>query len=100
MCVAGTYFGSASVRLRQRVLGKRVLHLSNKFMDRTGILAGSERRHSTGDEHRDRSQELSELARCSRIETAMGAFGHVGDRPKHLPDLAVVSFLEHEASHT
>src|SRR5262249_9023654 len=30
MCVAGTYFGSASVRLRQRVLVKRVLHLSNK----------------------------------------------------------------------
>jgi hypothetical protein len=31
IAVPSTYFGSVSVRLRQRVLVKRVLHLSNKL---------------------------------------------------------------------
>jgi hypothetical protein len=69
-------------------------------LDRTGILASSQRSCSTNGKHGDSAKELNKLSRCSRIEAAVGAAGQASDLAKDLFNFAIVTLLKHENPHT
>ena len=68
-------------------------------LDRTGVPPGSERGHSTCSVDGHRPQQVAELTCRARIEAAVGAAGQARDVSKHVFDLSIATFLEHEDRH-
>jgi hypothetical protein len=68
-------------------------------LDRTGILTGGKCGYSANGKGRHRLEQLGELARRTRIETAIGTLGRAGDLAEDLLDLPVITFLKYEGGH-